>query len=272
MTDREPQLPRMAIHGSCVSRDMLEVCGAADALVLYRARSALATKGTPPLRGPMPFLDRLGSAFNRRMLRQDLAKVPFAPVGADVVILDLIDERFGVLRCGASLVTDSNLFRESGADGTLDVQPAFERGSPEHLAQFRLGCEAFRTELTRVGLPVVVHSSRWATRYLPGDGDAPYEDPDVIARENDLLERLEGIVREVIAPDLVIAPDDRTVVATPDHRWGLAPYHYQDAYYHDVFGQLLTWWGSSPSTGHPSARPAAATHTHDQASTRGHGA
>ena len=242
-------IPRIAIHGGCVTRDMLEVCAASDSLVAYRARSSLATKGTPPLGGDLLFVDELESKFNRRMLRQDLIKTPFAPTGAEVVILDLFGERCGVLRCGASLITDSNLFRQARGEEHLDVHEAFERGSAQHLEQFRVGCEAFRAELATLGLPVVLHSSRWATRFTTDDGPETFDDLDVIERENDLLGLLEEVVRRVIVPDEVITPDKGTMLASPDHRWGLAPYHFVDAYYHGVFDRLLSWWGTRVSDG-----------------------
>ena len=118
---------RVAILGSCVTRDLWRMTGAAADDLLYISRTRLPSLFAPRLRGlvlhegPPPGL-RPNPA---QALRADLAKTALARLVAfrpDVVILDYIDERFDLLVGAGGAVTASWELETSGWDALLPME------------------------------------------------------------------------------------------------------------------------------------------------------
>lgn len=91
----------VAIYGSCVSRDVLRVHPVAP-VAAYAARSSWVSALTPPVAEPDADIG-LASDFQARMVRDDFASTaPAALDAGDALLLDLTDERFGVIEYGGA--------------------------------------------------------------------------------------------------------------------------------------------------------------------------
>ena len=231
MSDPQAGVRSVLIHGSCVTRDAFALPGAPDfRLVDYYARSSLASAfADHGLTGVDT--STIPSAFQRRMVERDLGKHfwrDLAGLQADVIVVDLVDERYGLLvddRSGVG-TRSSELLRAGGISPDLHrVLP----GSIDFLLAWEAGRRRFMAEARAAGLAdrIVVHQARWAERCADGTSF----DYQASAEANHLLEDMYGRMRKDLAPHQFVRVPAHLVVGDPDHRWGRSPVHYVEEYY-----------------------------------------
>lgn len=251
----DASVARVAIIGSCITRDLWPVRGDSSEAPLYVSRTSFASLTTQPVAGfepadnPPPELGR----HQHRAVVDDLQKtalrdlVAFRPTH---LILDLIDERFDLLAVGGSVVTHS---WELAVSGYLD-QPALAGRRPVprlSLAAdllWRQGLERFAAAIQGTSLAtakIILHAARWAHESRRGSGprrplsgmEILSGQPADICAHNALLARYEAQVQALLPLSAVVAaPDYR--VADEAHRWGLSPFHYVPGYYREIWKQL----------------------------------
>jgi hypothetical protein len=249
-------MPRIAIVGSCITRDLWPVRGEALADVLYISRTSLPSLFSPAVRGFRPAAKAPGGLrqHQHRALLADIEKTALARLVAfrpTHLIFDFIDERFDLLTIGAALATDSWELEASGYLG----QRAFKGARP--IPRFSSGCELLwqdaagefaamvRATPLRDAL-LILHSARWAEHSRPPGGahTRPIADVEVlpgrpaeVGPHNALLARYEAVFTSVMPPMTRIeAPQLR--IADEAHQWGLSPFHYIPAYYEEIWRQL----------------------------------
>jgi hypothetical protein len=262
-------MARVAIIGSCITRDLWPIRGDGNEDLVYVSRTSLPSLFSPPVRGfrpgPQPAALR---RHQHAAVVADLDKsglrrlVDFAPTH---VIFDFIDERFDLLAVGGSLATCSWELTESGYLGhpALDGARRIPRLSAACERLWRRGAEemaAFVRATPLSGARLVLHVARWAAERQDAAGARrPLRDVEILAgepaeigRHNALLERYEGYFQSLMPPmDRVDAAGFR--VADETHQWGLSPFHYVPDYYAEVRRQLAAL-GVEPAA--PSARAA----------------
>lgn len=248
-------MARIAIIGSCITRDVWPIVGEAPPEdLLYISRTSLASLFATPLAGVEVAEDLPPelAPFPHRAMVADLRKTALSSLLAHQpthIIFDFIDERLDLLAVGGTLVTHS---WELDVSGYLN-QPAFEHARainrtamPSDLLWRQGAAEmvAFIRSSPLRQARLIVHESRWADRYLDAAGtprafDAEVEifsgKPARIADYNAMLDRYHAAFRE-------LAPDAQHVAAAPElrlgdagHRWGLSPFHYVQDYYREVW-------------------------------------
>lgn len=247
--------PRIAIIGSCVTRDLWPLAEAAPRALLYVSRTSLPSLAAPRPCGvqtevePPPALKR----HQHNALKADLEKtalealIAFRPTH---LIFDFIDERFDLLQAGSSVITRS---------WELIASPYLRAWSEDHWSRIpRLGsgCERLWRDALAGLAPlilqgplrdatVILHASRWAESFLDTEG-AMQDFPDMvdilpgesapIQAHNGLLARYEAAFLDAFPGAARVSSRHRTADAA--HRWGLSPFHYIDAYYDDIRSQL----------------------------------
>jgi hypothetical protein len=234
------------IHGSCVTRDMFAVLRKESLIGFYQARSSICTKG--PARDVIDssWVDSLESQFQRRMVRWDLQRNVLPLSSVDALIIDLIDERFDVLRCGRELLTGSKQFLDAGGTKMLETEIAFHQNSEERLAAFAKGCEYIGAIARDHEVPILFHNSRWAKHYRNTNGQLlEFENQGLIAGSNRRLSRMSEVVRSVLNPVLEINIEEQFLVGDTQHTWGVSPYHFVPEYYHkmwDILSEFVSRW------------------------------
>lgn len=248
-------MSRVAIVGSCITRDLWRFRGQAVAELHYISRTSLPSLFAKPVAGFRPAAKPPGGLKPQphRALVADIGKTALAGLVAyrpTHIIFDFIDERFDLLSVGGSLITHS---WELEASGYLK-QPAL-RGArtvprPSAAAQ-RLWLEAaaelaaFVRATPLKDAALILHSARWAAhRKGPAGRDVALTDVEIlpgapadIAEHNALLAGYEAAFRELMPPMAQVeAPDERRADAA--HEWGLSPFHYEPAYYAAIWRQL----------------------------------
>ena len=248
-------MSRIAIVGSCITRDLWPIRGGGAERLLYICRTSFPSLMAQPV-ARFPRARGLPGALHpheHNALLADLDRTAIARLVAfqpTHLIFDFIDERFDLISTGRGLVTHS---AELARSGYLSKAP-FRGARPvprlsaacDRLWQDAAGAFAALvrgTELRRA-IPIL-HSARWATHQRgPTGEDTPIRDleflggkPADIAAYNGLLERQEAAF-ERLMPEMRRIDAGLLRIADSTHRWGLRPFHYVPAYYDDVRRQL----------------------------------
>lgn len=230
-----PSTMRLGIFGSCVTRDLFEDHALRPALARYASRSSLISAVAAPVALEAERV-RLDSAFQRRCVIEDFDKCFLADLERDRLdwlVVDLIDERFDVLRTPTSFVTRSSAYDSAGleeGDGFARVR----RLTGEAAALIEGAAQEFAERVTAVLAPerIVVHRAHWMTRYRDGarQRDFPAERADFAGHHNDaLVHAYDALEHHLGGRATTIALNGR-YVADANHRWQLEPFHYEPAY------------------------------------------
>jgi Family of unknown function (DUF6270) len=235
----------VAIWGSCVSRDAFALESRADELarrlpvIYYGARSSWISQASRPWPEPEKVLASDLGAFGRRMVAEDLAKTivdRLARLQPDLLVMDLIDERIQLARFGRTWVTVSE-YLTRGAWGAGALAEADEVSSVTHPRRRRLFAAAVRRLCRRLvrELPrttFVLNEAPYSTRVA--DGTSLPEPRAGWARQLDAAQRpmLATLIEEFGSRLVRATPPPEVCLVAPDHRWGLASYHFVDDYNH----------------------------------------
>lgn len=186
----------------------------------------------------------LESAFQRRCVIEDFAKSFFtklAETAPDWLLIDLIDERFEILRTPESYVTRSLAFVHAGLD-QLGFTPV-KRLTAEagDMLDEAITCFAARTLELVPAERIVVHRALWQTSFWK-DGRLEQFEPrrsDFALRHNEALERgYDALEKAYGGAASVLALEPGRYAADADHRWGLEPFHYEQGYCDAAVRQL----------------------------------
>lgn len=219
------------LYGSCVSRDAFEVLGSDYTLLGYVARQSMISA----LSRPTDLLDgeALDSAFQNRSLSGDL-KSNLLPTlrrfvaDIDLLVIDLTDERLGVLRLpDGTYITRSAELESSGrlpnVRGTLlTIDPATE----DHWKLWESAASRLFGALTTMGLreKTIVLSTPWAQFT---DTWAPVDSFRGLNSDSELNAYFAECCAHIKTLDYkVLTLPEELRVAHSGHKWGPAPYHF----------------------------------------------
>ena len=249
---------RVAILGSCVTRDLWRMMGAPTDDLLYVSRTRLPSLFAPRLQG-LVLHEGLRPDLRpnpAQALRADLTKTALARLAAfrpDVVILDFIDERFDLLVGAGGAVTASWELETSGWDALLPMEALrrLDALGDADVTLWRRGLDALATLFTPggalSGARVVLHEAAWADAMRTSSGRSEALDPDLEitpgrrasrVAHNARLARMHAATRATLPGLEVVKALDSLIVSDPDHIWGLSPFHYIPDYYAEVWRQL----------------------------------
>ena len=249
-------MERVAIIGSCITRDLWPILGVEPEDLIYISRTSLASLFSAPW-GSVEVADDPPGGLNRAphmAVVADLKKSTLAALVAhrpSHILFDFIDERFDLLACGNQVATHSWELEVSGylAQPELAAARRIPRLSNPCDLLWKNGLAELAAFLSSTPLhqaQIILHESQWAATYLDSTGqevsfDETWEQmPGVRVSKtahNSLLSLYQTrFLQHFPRARRVAAPGQR--LADANHRWGLSPFHYVDAYYHDIWGQL----------------------------------
>ncbi|WP_421132561.1 DUF6270 domain-containing protein [Alteromonas sp. A079] len=234
---------RLVVYGSCVSRDALEYADFDCELVKYIARTSLATQQSIPVI-KSDLLDALPSSFQRKMMRVDMEKSLLFLLDEcdfELLLLDLIDERFSIGLFGAGRLTLTNEF--------LNVYPKnieyleWNRFSDE---KFEAWCRGFNELMFVIrqkrNKPTVVLNKVYFAGYSGVDKNSAVECTSFmsteVTRNNIFLNRMYEYIESNFIDVKILEYSDSLFIANPNHKWGLAPFHYIDELYDETMSKL----------------------------------
>jgi len=237
---------RTSILGSCVTRDAFEFHPDGFQLVGYFARTSWISQAGPGIGADRLNLGGSLSPFAERVVRQDAESAVVSELKRaqpDVLVIDLIDERFRIVPCDRGWITYSPYFAETPTGEELLRHPgAIDLLHDERIRMFAESAEAIGSQLAS-GLPnttFAIHRALFAERFSGEDGVQQFASPaaEFARRTNETL-RLHYDLLEASLPrsvPLTVAGELHTADAA--HKWGLDHFHYVPGYYSTLMAEL----------------------------------
>lgn len=226
-------MPKVFIHGSCVSRDTTPHLGDGWEVVAYVARQGMISAANAP--GHLMHESHLTSRFQQTCLINDLQSSLFDAISehagdTDLVVMDLVDERLGVYDLGdGAYATHSWELEESRLlNYLLEVPPHIAFGSDEHFTLWQPASAMVMQRFSDAGLPVIVLAPEWAEQSDRGRADLAYRQIPATVYNAQYARYFDHL--EALGSDVLRIGQD-TVRSAEAHRWGLEPFHYIDDVY-----------------------------------------
>ena len=238
----------LLIYGSCVSRDIFNLEESRSfKLTDYFARSSMGSLASPPYSNTKA-LNRIPSAFRRRMVSHDFSKelliADHKIARAHIILIDLIDERFDLIKLPTGqIITHSSELSESGLlnESMIDGYRSIQHGSEEHRELWLRGMYLFLDLLKKHKKldRLIVNKVYWASEF---EKDSQTEFPvalKTIERANTELDWMYSHLGNELDPEQFLEFPARLLTADESHRWGISPFHYCDDYYKEALAQII---------------------------------
>lgn len=238
---------KVGILGSCVSRDAFEFeSGKYDLKGNYFARSSIVSIMSAPVECAQSNI-KVDNQWLRWILNNDFQKTVLQQLkerNLDCLVIDLIDERFDLLKIGQGIVNGSDeLFKacKEFIENHGSVT-SIKRDSPQAHELFAEAAQKFANRLNEefADLPIIIHKALCSTNYT--DGKEVYkfskESTALYENMNSYLSFYYSILEKEINNVSVIHLPQEVQLASKSHRWGLAPFHYIDDYYRAFLREL----------------------------------
>ncbi|MEO6173289.1 MAG: DUF6270 domain-containing protein [Arenimonas sp.] len=238
-----------SIFGSCVSRDALEFVNSAKVVDYHARQSVISVVSQKPDTQWLELLEVEPTAheFHQRCIVDDVNKYTFQKIekcdASDRIwVIDFIEERVpvGLTPCG-NFVTVSQAATSFSNINKLPLQRIVAY-SPEHIALFEKAIKQFAQILS--GKRVVLHKAFYATIAKDAIG--------ISSSANVVLEYFYDLASKHMPQAMLLEVESSFVNASETHKWGLAPYHYQDDYYLRFVEKLSMLIGRSDLSAKPS--------------------
>lgn len=235
---------RIFVYGSCVSRDTLEFLDPEKfQLVDYLARHSLLSAGTDASY-KLPADLQVPSDFQARMIQTDwqgqrLSNLASLSSTVDLLMWDLIDERHGVhwFPTGEIVTRSIDVLGSEPASSLLLDDTRIPFGSNTHFEGWAEKAREFVNFLKEHGLLERTRLIRvnWAQTVTDGT-EVPSSMGISSTEANADFQRYYTLLKSLDVPTIEV-PED-IVQADPNHRWGLAPFHYVPAVYEYIGAEL----------------------------------
>ncbi|MGN7115887.1 DUF6270 domain-containing protein [Lysinibacillus odysseyi] len=243
----------LTILGGCTTRDVLDCAPNNFELSEYFARTSIVSMMSPAAEIDHSLID-LASSFQKRCVTRDISKTFFNELEkkkGQFIVIDFISERLNLVKLGDAYITRSNELVKSKVLDQLENYQIIKKLDDEIQQLWKKHALQFFQKLKKYfGNNIILHKTKWRHFYLDVDG-AVKEFPNVgeIKLRNEELADYYAFVEEHFPEFIFIDMTDDGYYASADHKWGLAPYHFEDRYYHSLLQKLShvtdTWISSS---------------------------
>lgn len=243
---------KISIFGSCVTRDILNFDAENKfSLKTYIARQSVISSVAPPSNSQITEDDiKLDSAFQRREVLADIQKTAFSQFkndDSDFLIIDLIDERLGLVNWQDSIITHSAELSNSGLlDGdehriryTTDANGQLLADDESILESFEVFCRRITEIYDQKN--IIIHFADAKTKYVDKNGKT-VDFPNDRRKNSEIINEIYKAMYDLLAkylPDAKRIDIRKKYVAAENHRWGLATIHYEEDYYKEAYQLLL---------------------------------
>jgi hypothetical protein len=238
---------RLAIIGSCVSRDLFaqrpELLEKFE-LVCYLARQSVISYTSSPCYEPSVRNRISDTGFEDRRAQWDMDKSHWDVLEAarpDVIMIDFIDERIGLIFHNGSIVTPSGpIIKAFDKSNTL-----YEVVRPWDKRTKKLREWAVREFLIRcysIADNIIIQKAGWAQEYIDGEKeiksflDTKYK--TLVGLNSTILDDIFRSASMSDIPHEVIGGGE-LMRGGGGHLWSFCPYHYDDAYYKQLSKDLM---------------------------------
>lgn len=227
------------IIGSCVTRDAftLDLLKSDFKITKYYARTTLARFGSGAVIFDESEID-IKSNFQKRMIVNDASNKLFVELqdidfeAVDLVVIDLVDDRFGLIAYGDAFLTNSDELR---AARIFNTKEAVKLAPNED--EYSRRWEAGLVELLKY-VPkekIIINDVHWASETDAGES---ISSPERISFCESVINGLYGVAKKHIPSNNFVNYPEDIFLADGGHKWGKAPFHYVRPVY-DYFIDFL---------------------------------
>lgn len=228
------------IFGSCVSRDLFEFEKIKRFKIgTYVARESILSAVSPAIEFEEGAI-QLSSSFQKRMVEYDLKSNGLDCLkksASDYLVVDLIDERFDIAQIGDAFITLSTEFTLSKVldSNVYSIIKKNDMFFKEHESLIYESVDKFCERILEIYDPghVIIHKAYMVNTYIDKRGkkkkfSLPYLSFN--KRINDILTKMYARMESRMT-DAMVVDISSGYYADENHKWGLAPKHYQKEYY-----------------------------------------
>ncbi len=229
------------ILGSCVTRDAFAFIKNDYKLNSYHPRASLISIYAPPIDIKKEGIP-LKSEYQQRLIFFDFTKKFFNHIketNADVLVIDFMDERMGVLKFMDTYITHSDELKQSNLKKLFNTQMLdFDS---DYMELWETSALKFIHDVNkRPFKKVIIHKALYMNTYIDTSGNkVPFTEPKRLERiqtKNALLQHMYQFIEKNLQNVHVIEPSSFS--ADENHKWGLTPFHYEKAYYQYFMEEL----------------------------------
>lgn len=238
----------LLIYGSCVSRDIFNLEESRSfKLTDYFARSSLGSLASPAYSNTKA-LNRIQSAFRRRMVSYDFSKEllvsDYKVARAHTVLVDLIDERFDLINLPTGqVITHSSELAESGLlnESSIEGYRTILHGSEERRELWLRGMHIFLDLLKKHNKldRLIINKVYWASKFAKDSNAELPVAPATIDKANAELDWMYSKLSEELDSNQFLEIPPELLTADESHRWGISPFHYCDDFYKEALTQII---------------------------------
>lgn len=236
---------KFTILGSCVTRDIFNLIKEDEVtLKKYVARSSIISVMSPAADPKNLLSSSLPSAFQQRMVEADIQSTfldTLTDVDSDeVLIIDLIDERFDVLYLPSSdsFITLSTEIMSTGFvpedHGTI-----VKSGSEVHRFLWERAWNLFVKKAKELNILSKIYLNRvfWGKKLDTGEL-IPGTSENYTNKNNEYIRWMYSVVEKSLPQQNIVDVPEEYFTSTLAHRWGPSPFHYTDRYYEFMANKL----------------------------------
>jgi hypothetical protein len=231
---------RIAILGSCVTRDAFGFFPQDDVeITVFIARTSFISLYSPPMQIALEKADIAAETnFERNCIHADLFKtsLPRLEGDFDYLLLDFMEERHNLIKCGETYILDTLPLRDSRVIQRLPPFVEVDRLAAKTTKLWDENAARFIGFLhdQRIGAErVILHESGFAQRYRDKGQECDFAEFKAHSYDKygALLQRYHAHFAEALPGLHRIAIESELLVGNGAHKWGRAPFHYIDDYY-----------------------------------------
>lgn len=236
---------KVNIHGSCVSRDIFRFDSNEQFKVMnYIGRNSIVSLSYPPvdLCDFRTVADSYKLAWEQRMIYYDCKKIVMDKIvsDCDYLIIDLIDERFGILESDLGLLTYSQVLQRS--EYIKELVPYRIRDVKPDTDEFYNAYKNYALYLKKHFdvHKIIIHEAYPVSIYLGADNKLYLFDSNEINKNKKICSKLKKgyELLETFLPESHILRMPHDTMAFEKHMWGKAAVHYVDDYYIEMLSQI----------------------------------
>lgn len=227
------------ILGSCVTRDIFNFSDEMKVRKYYPRTSLQSLMGE---KFTVNYEDiELESDYQKLCIKMDFESefLKESFIHNEYIILDFIDERFNVLKLDSKIIgTASNEYKNSKLGDKIYGINMVKNEYEDWCKSFDKLLKHFESK--NIIANVILHECYYKKNYISKDEKITLFSDRIkfIEQENHKLSQKYKYVKSKIKNIKIIGDKNNIFYANEKHRWGLAPYHYEDQYYINMSQQL----------------------------------
>lgn len=224
------------IHGSCVSRDIFRFDFDNEvAIGKYFARNSFISAVSESF--PEEVDLNIVSDWQKRIVETDLKKELFKKLSddsAEFLLVDFIDERSGLMKYKNSIFTLSMELQNSNFSDYYKGDLINKFGMDDSI--WMKSMDQYIENILNIFHEdrIILHETYFVDSYITKEGEIkPFPEHNLTfnGKVNTILRKYYKYLKIKLPDAYVIDILDNYNLACENHKWGLAPVHYEDDYY-----------------------------------------